>query len=234
MAVKDDDMNAWSTQDAATAKRILDKLEKEQKLKDEAAVEERIKVLVDLNKKKIGSSSSSSSKTGDDKTADTLLNIISAVALSVVTLMFLHYYGTNPVFVLVACCSYIVVYGAFITFVINRVETCFEDNTLAIVARWSTILALVLSTLLAISTVKAALFSRGGKPGPDQRQANAPGQGFVPGQANAPGQPSAPGQGRRGPRVRNGQPFAGQPYVQPYVQPPPINAPPPQQFVPAA
>jgi hypothetical protein len=129
-----------------TERRLIDKLTKEGKVSLESAGLANVKTRT-------------SSTTAEDNTRRTLLNIVSAVVLSVVTLMFLHYYGSNPTFVMICCFLYIVLYCAFVIYVVNRVEDSFPDKTLAIVAKWSSILSLVLCVLLAISTTKNALFA---------------------------------------------------------------------------
>jgi hypothetical protein len=127
-----------------TERRLIDKLTKEGKVSLESAGLANIKTRT---------------YTAEDSTRRTLLNIVSAVVLSVVTLMFLHYYASNPTLVMICCFLYIVLYCAFVIYVVNKVEDSFPDKTLSIVAKWSSILSLVLCVLLAISTTKKALFA---------------------------------------------------------------------------
>ena len=158
-------MALTSTEEAAAEKRAIDRYVREQKIQDEMDAERRATARLAASGVTIKSSSSGSG-TGESKTASTLLNVIYAIMLAVVTIVFLHYFNTNQTFVLISVCGFIVVYTAFMVYYINKTDDTYgSDKTLAIVARWSSILALVLSVLLAISTTKAALFP-GKKPEP--------------------------------------------------------------------
>jgi hypothetical protein len=148
----------------ATDKRTLAAMSRELRLQEERDTERRlIDKLTKEGKVSLASAGLANTKTrtytAEDSTRRTLLNIVSAVILSVVTLMFLHYYASNPTFVMICCFLYIVLYCAFVIYVVNKVEDSFPDKTLSIVAKWSSILSLVLCVLLAISTTKNALFS---------------------------------------------------------------------------
>lgn len=147
----------------ATDKRTLAAMSRELRLQEERDTERRlIDKLTKEGRVSLGSAGVANVKTrtytAEDSTRRTLLNIVSAVILSIVTLMFLHYYASNPTFVMICCFLYIVLYCAFVIYVVNKVEDSFPDKTLSIVAKWSSILSLVLCVLLAISTTKNALF----------------------------------------------------------------------------
>lgn len=150
-----------------TERRLIDKLTKEGK--------------VSLASAGLANVDTRSSYTAEDNTRRTLLNIVAAVILSIVTLMFLHYYGSNPTFVMICCFLYIVLYCAFVIYVVNKVEASFPDKTLAIVAKWSSILSLVLCVLLAISTTKNALFAPAKKPEPTKIVDSSGNQLYPPG-----------------------------------------------------
>lgn len=93
------------------------------------------------------------SKDGLDKTRDTLKSILSAVAMSLATLVFVYFFARSPTMVLVGCCGYIVLYCVFIVYVMNQVDACFKDNTLVTVTKWTTILAMVFAVMIGIATV---------------------------------------------------------------------------------
>ena len=143
----------------AQDKANLAAMAKEMQLQEDRATQDRLIAKLTKDRGMTPTSTTTTSATAEDNTRRTLLNIVSAVILSVVTLMFLHYYASNPTFVMICCFLYIVLYCALVIYVVNRVEDSFPDKTLAIVAKWSSILSLVLCVLLAISATKGALFA---------------------------------------------------------------------------
>ena len=151
--------NQLAAEKLAQDKANLSAMAKELQLQEDRATQDRLLAKMAKDKGLTPTSSKTINVTAEDNTRRTLLNIVSAVILSVVTLMFLHYYASNPTFVMIACFLYIVLYCAFVIYVVNKVEDSFPDKTLSIVAKWSSILSLVLCVLLAISTTKNALFA---------------------------------------------------------------------------
>lgn len=92
---------------------------------------------------------------GDQKTVDALLNILLMVFLSVVTMVFIYMYAKHPVMIVVASCGFIALYAALILYVVNQVseEDGFEDPILTVILRWTTMVVLVLSILVALSSL---------------------------------------------------------------------------------
>jgi hypothetical protein len=151
--------NQLAAEKLAQDKANLAAMAKELQLQEDRATQDRLLAKLAKDKGLTPTSAKTINVTAEDNTRRTLLNIVSAVILSVVTLMFLHYYASNPTFVMICCFLYIVLYCAFVIYVVNKVEDSFPDKTLSIVAKWSSILSLVLCVLLAISTTKNALFA---------------------------------------------------------------------------
>lgn len=92
---------------------------------------------------------------GDQRTVDSLLNILLMVFLSVVTMVFIYMYAKHPVMIVVASCGFIALYAALILYVVNQVseDDGFEDPILTVILRWTTMVVLVLSILVALSSL---------------------------------------------------------------------------------
>lgn len=92
---------------------------------------------------------------GSVQTVRSLMNILLMVLLSLVTMAFIYLYAKKPVAVVVAACGFIALYATLILYVVNAAsdEDPYEDPALTVILRWSTMVVLLLSILVAIASL---------------------------------------------------------------------------------
>ena len=114
---------------------------------------------------------------GDQRTVSMLLNILLMVFLSVVTMAFVYMYAKHPAMIVAASCSFIALYAMLILYVVNQVseDDGFDDPVLTEILRWTTMVVIVLSILVAMASLMSGRVAS-----------------MMKGASSAPSAPSAP------------------------------------------